>query len=115
MNSDEPGYVYEDAPGKRLFPLGNCYITPGIRDSGMSNEQIATFLVEHQHGLWGDDISDEDSVANNCAVHGGGGRILSAYRWTDTEGDERRVWVITEAESAPGIREVTTVLFADEY
>lgn len=115
MTTDEPGYVYEDAPGKRLFPLGNLYMTRGIASSGIEPEQIATWIAMHEHGLWGDDISDEDSLANNMAVYGDGGRVLSAYRWTDAEGDEQRVYVITEAETSEGVREVTTVLFASEY
>ncbi|NCT90372.1 hypothetical protein GXB85_05325 [Cellulomonas sp. APG4] len=109
MDTDEPGYVYEDAPGKRLFPLGNVYITRSIAESGIPHEVIAEFLAHHQHGLWGDDISDEDSIANNCATHGGGGRVLSAFRWTDPRGDEYRVHVVTEVEVDERTRHTTTV------
>lgn len=39
-----------------------------------------------------------------------GGRLLSAYDVAD-----ERVWVITEAESHPGYRASTCILFPREY
>lgn len=114
MYTDEPGYIYEDKPGKKLFSLGQLLMSRGIAASGMAMHDIATFIVNHQHGLWGDDITDEDSVANNCGVRDGG-RVLSAYRWTDADGEERRVYVITEGEDDNGVRAATTIMFSEEY
>jgi hypothetical protein len=91
--------------GRHLFPLGRLVGTPGaLRAFAQTGENPITYVLRH----WGLDpgvLSAEDQQANRRAVEHGG-RILSAYRLTDST----RIWIITEAD-----RSMTTVLLPEEY
>jgi len=85
------------------FPLGNLYITAGVR-IGLPMVDVLAALSRHACGDWGQ-VGEEDWEANEQAlVHGS--RLLSAYEMQEG----KRVWIITEAD-----RSATTVLFPDEY
>ena len=96
---------------KPLFDLGAVVATPAVLAHLQRNSlPPACLLSLHQHGAWGE-VSAEDAKANVRAV-ADGCRILSAYLVGD-----KRVWVITEAESddARRRRASTCMLFPSEY
>jgi hypothetical protein len=90
---------------KVLFPLGQVFLTVGVREALEESEQMPIdFLSEHQSGNWGD-ICEADKQENELSVKEGF-RILSAYKTTRGE----KLWIITEAD-----RSSTTCLLPSEY
>lgn len=91
--------------GKRLFRLGDIYITPDAQGELHEADLAPSYLLQlHAAGDWGD-LSQEDKDANDQAAKFGG-RILSAYDMPNGEA----VWIVTEAD-----RKKTTILLPDEY
>lgn len=66
-------------------------------------------LDRHCRGDWGDDLNEQDQLANNEALTTGA-RLLSSYVIKGL-----KIWVITEAEDAEGFRIATTVLLPEDY
>jgi hypothetical protein len=85
------------------FPLGNLYMTPGVRD-GIPPGEVLRALRRHANGDWGN-LCDEDRRANDLALQDGS-RLLSSYQSTSGT----KFWIITEAD-----RSATTVLLPNEY
>lgn len=97
-----------------LFGLGinSTVATPGALDLLQRTATSAlTLLRRHVNGDWGD-VCEDDAHINAQAVKDGS-RILSCYRLG--ESDDDRLWIITEAEIAPGRRYATTLLLPSEY
>lgn len=93
---------------KRLFSLGQCLITPGIKALMECTEfPIITLIHRHQSGDWGD-LCPEDQQENEFALHNHL-RIFSAYQLTFNN-ETIKIWIITEAD-----RSATTVLLPSEY
>jgi hypothetical protein len=95
--------------GKALFSLGQVYATPAVL-AHLEKHAIfpSALLGPHCHGEYGQ-LDDEDHKANDDAlIHGG--RILSVYV---VEGE--RIYAITDAVDARGLRQTTTILFPSEY
>ena len=84
------------------FTLGQLVTTTNATVR-LSTEEVITGLRRHACGDWGD-LSPEDTLANDAAVHQGG-RLFSAYGFGSS-----RFWVITDAD-----RSVTTVLLPEDY
>ena len=84
------------------FPLGKVYATPGAMALGID---LAAYLRRHHCGDWGDELCEEDKLANEAALRDRT-RLLSCYR--TPAGD--RLYVITEWD-----RSATTVLLPEEY
>lgn len=93
---------------KPLFPLGDCYLTPGINtlveQQGLS---VQDYLLRHQCGDWGT-VGKEDADENTLSLQEGY-RLLSAYE-VPTKTGAIKIWIITEAD-----RSVTTILLPEEY
>ena len=85
------------------FPLGRIVMTDGASQA-LSPHDIATALLRHARGDWGE-VCSPDWEVNGRALEGGG-RLLSAYH--DRRGV--RFWIVTEAD-----RSATTVLLPDDY
>lgn len=90
-------------PIEPKFQLGLVCATPGAL-SVLTALEIATALLRHQRGDWGD-LSKEDFEENEISLREGF-RILSAYPMAGGE----KFWIITEAD-----RTVTTVMLPSEY
>jgi hypothetical protein len=71
--------------------------------------EIRECLARHVTGDWGD-LDAADKCANADAITTGA-RLLSAYK----VGDDRRLWIITEAVGDDGERASTCVLTPEEY
>ena len=83
------------------------YTTPGIQAlMEQRNESANKYLDLHFSDQWGD-LTPDDIQANVEALEDGALRVFSSYK---LEGEEVKVWVITEAD-----RESTTVLLPEEY
>lgn len=95
---------FDAVPG--LFALGRVVFTPGVidPDNGVGTWDIASALIAHKNGDWGE-VSDEDKQANDHDLTHGG-RLLSSYR----SASGTTFWVLTEAD-----RSATTVLLPSEY
>jgi hypothetical protein len=114
---------------KKLFPLGQVVMTPGIQEllelpppiikragGSITFQDYSTYLMccleSHQSGDWGE-VPKEDAKENRFAVKNGL-RIISSY-YIHPE-DEKppaldgKFWIITEAD-----RSVTTFLLPSEY
>ncbi len=88
-----------------VIDLGECRVTPGARDAAAElGVDLPRLLARHAGGDWGD-VDAHDWAANDQAVKDGG-RVISAYRFSETI----KLWVITEAD-----RGSTLVLLPDEY
>lgn len=85
------------------FPLGDLYMTPGVRD-GIPPSEVLHALRRHARGDWGD-VCDDDRRANDLALQEGT-RLLSAYHASRGT----KFWIISEAD-----RTKTTVLLPEEY
>ena len=89
------------------FKLGQIVMTRGVNDLVAEDEEFAKFvwssLKRHARGDWGD-LSEEDKKENEFALDKYL-RIFSAY-----ETGPRKIWIVTESN-----REVTTILFPEEY
>jgi len=93
---------------KPLFPLGDCYLTPGINSLVEQQElSVQDYLLRHQCGDWGT-VGKEDAAENELSLKEGY-RILSAYE-VETKTGAIKIWIITEAD-----RSVTTILLPEEY
>jgi len=90
------------------FSLGQLVMTRGVNDKIADDASFSRFVVEslgrHAKGDWGD-LCQEDKQENELSLKKNF-RLLSAYERDDLP----KVWIITEAD-----RNVTTVLFPDEY
>ncbi len=92
------------------FELGRLLATPGAIEAFVAaGENPANYVGRHVAGDWGD-VCDDDKRANDEALVSGE-RLLCAYRLKTGE----KIWIITEAESAPGERSATTILLPEEY
>lgn len=104
-----------------LFELGKTVITPGAIDALRKHEKeegipigwsISVFFKCHQAGDWGE-LDEHDQKVNEDAL-ATGGRIMSVYHLGDDD-DATKVWVVTDAADAMGIRPSTTILLPEEY
>ena len=90
------------------FTLGQLVFTRGINDKVADDARFSRFVIEslgrHAKGDWGD-LGQEDKQENELSLKKGF-RLLSAYERNGLP----KIWIITEAD-----RNVTTVLFPDEY
>ena len=92
-----------------LFPLGTCYLTPGINELIEQHQlPLPEFLYRHQTGDWSE-MSAEDRAENQLSIKEGY-RILSAFCFKPNANVSIKIWVITEAD-----RSSTTVLLPSEY
>lgn len=96
-------------PGKPLFFWRRTVATPAVLEA-FDRAQIIEWLDAHQSGDWGC-VDEHDAEVNNAAMTSGA-RLLSAH---EAPGDDRRVWIITEAVDGTGTRSASTVLFPQEY
>lgn len=88
------------ALGAARFPLGRTVITPGALETlEESGQEPGEFLSRHVRGDWGD-LEDRDKRENEFSVERHL-RIFSAYHTSKSV----KVWVITEAEAAWGLRQ----------
>ncbi len=87
---------------------GVAGLQPAGQRARIAVDRPLQFLRRHARGDWGQ-VNAQDRAANDQAL-ADGGRLLSAY---DVAGE--RIWVITEAESHPGHRASTCILFPREY
>ena len=130
------------ADGRVRLSLGVVVATRAVDQELICREDGRAFVIEclrrHEQGDWGD-LGDDDSGANDLALTTGA-RILSSYlipervrrgpargeagAGADSPGNgsdrrpaiaDERLWIITEAEDAPGARPQTTVLFPSDY
>lgn len=98
------------------FPSGRLAITEGVNalvtgeDEHAKAKHIGACIAKHINGDWG--IIDAEDAAQNDQSLKTGGRVMSVWPLEagQPEGDQRRLWIITEAD-----RSVTTVLLPDEY
>jgi hypothetical protein len=90
------------------FELGSTYVTRGVHESVPVGDVLGC-LSRHRRCDWGN-LDPEDRESNERALQSGG-RLVSAYQLSD----DRKLWVITEAEDDEGCRRATTVLFPSEY
>ena len=95
---------------KPLFQLGQTVMTRSVSDwiddaftADVRRIRVLACLQKHQCGDWGE-VPAEDAAMNNAALRDGD-RIMSTYTV-----DGEKLWIITEAS-----REVTTVLFPEDY
>lgn len=104
-----PARAISTRTAARHFPLGQSFATPAVQ-THLAHHGVSALalLSRHARGDWGLVCAD-DRAANNHALEDGS-RLLSAY---DVAGE--RIWVITEAESHPGHRASTCLLFPREY
>jgi hypothetical protein len=95
---------------KPLFESRQNLATPAAIQA-LAAAQVARedLLRRHFAGDWGD-VDPDDGHENDRAIDTGA-RILSAYVLSTGI----RVWVITEAASAAGVRSATTLLLPAEY
>lgn len=104
-----PARMFSNRAAARQFPLGQTFATPAVQtylaDHGVS---ALALLSRHARGDWGVVCKDDRAVNDNALKDGS--RLLSVY---DVAGE--RIWVITEAESFPGHRASTCILFPREY
>lgn len=90
-------------PGK---VSGTPLAIKAVRDAG---QEPAFFLDKHVTGDWGT-VSEDDKRANEDALMSGD-RIVSAYRTLKGE----KIWIVTEAKNADGVRPTTTVMVPEDY
>ena len=90
--------------------LGRVTSTTGAQ-CAMDTAEVNPYALLQRHisGDWGN-VSDANWDSNNAATLNGS-RILSSY--TLDTGVE--IWIITDAERAPGQRYATTFLLPSEY
>ena len=95
---------------KPLFESRQNLATPAAIQA-LAEAQVARedLLRRHFAGDWGD-VNPDDWQENDRALDTGS-RILSAYVISTGV----RVWVMTEAASATGLRSATTILLPTEY
>lgn len=101
-------YSETRASSSTLFNPGKIVVTPGV-NKGFSQIEQRLALDRHVRGNWGT-VSSEDKRANDDALFDGS-QILSAYDF----GDGKKLWIVSEPETSPGRRPVTTLLLPSEY
>jgi hypothetical protein len=95
---------------KPLFESRQNLATPSaIQALAAAHVAQEDLLRRHFAGDWGD-VDPDDGQENDRALDTGA-RVLSAYNLSTGI----RVWVMTEAASAAGIRAATTILLPTEY
>lgn len=95
---------------KPLFDSRQNLATPAaIQALAAAQVTREDLLRRHFSGDWGD-VDPDDGQENDRALDTGAS-VLSAYVLPTGV----RVWVMTEAASAAGIRQATTVLLPTEY
>lgn len=96
-----------------MFTLGQTVQTAGIahecNNDPVFMHNVRAAFARYVKKDWGD-LGDEDKKMNDDAVKNGDDRILAAYNLPTSQGETKKVYIITECD-----RSVTTVLFADEY
>ncbi len=122
INSAVPGErgAASRADRQVRVPLGIVVVTRAMDQQLVCHEDGRAFVMSclrrHAQGDWGDLVT-HDAEANDLALVTGA-RILSSYPIPEQirrgAGDER-LWIITEAEDAHGVRSQTTVLFPSDY
>lgn len=85
------------------LPVGKIVATPNAL-AQLTEEDMATALLRHVFGDWGD-VYAEDKAQNDRALVDGT-RILSVYHASNGT----KFWIITEHD-----RSVTTVLLPEDY
>lgn len=94
--------------GKK-FDLGRMVVTKGVGEKMKEDRSFQVFVQvsigKYVHRDWGQ-TCEEDAKANNRAIQNGE-RIRAVYKQPRTD---TTIWIITEAD-----RNVTTILFPDEY
>lgn len=101
-----------DKEKDQLFEMGQMVVTGNCLNKLEADgefEETREFITRHISGDWGD-LCKEDKQVNKEALETGD-RLMSAYK-TSSGTD---VWVITDAVSQSGHREVTTVLLPEDY
>ena len=73
---------------KPLFPLGEVFVTPGVRASVVPRLWLEG-IARHQYGDWGD-VCPQDARSNDLDVDQG--MLLSAYPTPDGV----TFWILTE-------------------
>lgn len=93
------------------FHLGKIVATPGIIEAfTKTGENMASYLVRHASGDWGE-LSEHDQNANEMALKTGG-TLMSAYFLKDGT----KIWIITDPEiDSQHRRYATTFLLPEEY
>lgn len=96
-----------------MFALGQTVLTSGIAHESQNDPVFALNVMNafgrYRKGDWGD-LCDDDKKMNDEAVKTGDDRILAAYNLPTSQGEQKKIYIITECD-----RSVTTILFADEY
>ena len=108
-----PPRALSDRPVSPLFPLGHVLATPqALQLLAQFDVPAFTLVNRHVTGDWGD-MDSQDRWKNNLALVHNSERIVSAYKFTRTEGAERiteKFVVCTETD-----RSWTCVLTREEY
>lgn len=95
---------------KPLFDSRQNLATPAAIQALAAAQVVREDLLRrHFAGDWGD-VDPDDGQENDRALDTGA-RVLSAYVLSTGV----RVWVMSEAASAAGIRPATTILLPTEY
>ena len=84
------------------FRFGSIYITEGAEEKLLVRD-VATGLLRHLSGDWGD-VCEDDWKENELSLKHGF-RLLSSY----VDRNQHRFWIITEAD-----RSKTTILLPQE-
>lgn len=135
INANVPGRRGPSGARRQVrVPLGHLVATRAVDRQLMGHaagrEFVMSCLRRHQSGDWGD-LDRHDAEANDLALVTGA-RVLSSYlipgkvrEGAGAEGNsgprlrevivDERLWIITEAEDAQGVRSQTTVLFPSDY
>lgn len=96
-----------------MFQLGRVVQTSGIahecENDPVFAHNIRNIFFRYTKKDWGD-LGSDDKKMNDDAVDSGDDRILAAYNVPNSQGETKKVYIITERD-----RSATTVLFADEY
>lgn len=98
-----------DTPKPRFDSLQTLATPAAIQAVAEAEIAREDLLRRHFAGDWGD-VDPDDGSENDQSLNAGG-RLLSAYVLSTGV----RVWVMTEAASASGVRPATTVLLPTEY
>jgi len=98
-----------DTPKPRFDSLQTLATPAAIQAVAEAEIARENLLQRHFAGDWGD-VDPDDGSENDQSLDTGG-RILSSYVLSTGV----RVWVMTEAASASGVRPATTILLPTEY
>ena len=87
-------------------------MTAGVNDRVCDDKRFAEFVLKSLKRHFANDFSEcspDDQEANKEALKDGS-RIFNVFYFNKDKGE--KIWIITEAEP---YRDITTVLFPDEY